>query len=150
MKEYKNKKSFELAFKKFVSNFDETKLWFNYKKDEVEICFVEDGKLKKFPMYKNDYYIHLDGWRFIEYLNTGKFPLKMYVMVYAENDINPRDINRVFEFEHIETNIISFDMFHYNNKIVNDFLEQYRLKYPDCGLKHLPKPETSPYCNSAF
>lgn len=158
MKDYKTKTAFESAFKKFVTNFDETKIWFVHPSksyNESQICFVEDGKLKKFPVYKSEYYIQLDGWRFIEFLETGKFPKTSYVMVYADSDINPADIGKVFEFEFIdqrppESKRTEFQMFHYCNLNVNKFLEDYRIKYPNCGLKHLPKPGTSSYPNSEF
>jgi hypothetical protein len=151
MKHYRTKNAFEAAFKKFVHNFDETKMLFTYSKNEVLICFVEDGKLKKFPMYKNEYYIHLNGWRFIEFLETGKFPLQSYVMVYDDKDINPEDIGKVFEFEYVnDGKWEGFEMFNYSNVNTQKFLAEYRVKYPACGMKNLPKPGTSPYKNTDF
>lgn len=149
MKDYRTKLAFESAFKKFVHNFDETKIWFTYGSGKVNICFVEDGKLQQFPMYKSEYYIQLDGWRFIEFLETGKFPTQHYVMVYSDEDINPEDIGKVFEFDYIHDPTRP-DMFHYDNKNVNDFLKAYRVQYPSCGLKHLPKPGTSSFKNAEF
>lgn len=148
MKVYRTKSAFESAFKKFVNNFDETKIWFTYDSNKVNICFVEDGRLQQFPMYKSEYYIQLDGWRFIEFLETGKFPKQHYVMLYSDDDINHEDIGKVFEFYYIRDK--NTDMFHYNNKNVNDFLNKYRVQYPDCGLKQLPKPGTSTFKNTEF
>lgn len=155
MKDYRTKTAFEKAFIKFVYNFDETKIWFKHPSRSYEkskICFVEDGKLKEFKMYKNEYYIELDGWRFIEFLETGKFPKQSYVMVYDDNSIDTNDIGRVFEFEFEldEKRKNEFEMFGYNNKNTLKFLEEYRINFPACGMKNLPKPGTSNFKNSEF
>lgn len=151
MKNYRTKPSFEKAFKTFVTNFDETKIWFTYKSHQAIVCFVEDGKLKKFPMYKGEYYIHLHGWRFIEFLETGKFPLQSYAMVHSDDVINPEDIGKVYEFEFKpDGKHNGFEMFNYSNLNSTNFLSEYRKKYPHCGMKYLPKPGTSPYNNKDF
>lgn len=151
MKDYRTKLQFEKEFKKFVHNFDETKIWFVHPSrfsESSHICFVEKGQLKKFPMYKHEYSIQLDGWRFIEFLETGTFPMQQYVMVYSDSVINPDDIGKVYEFEYEVDEKIGykdFRMFHYTNKNVNSFFCEYRKKYSKCGIKHLPKPNTSKY-----
>lgn len=154
MKDYRTKSAFEKAFRTFVHNFDETKIWFIHRSkshEKSEICFVEDGKLKKFPMYKSEYNIQLDGWRFIEFLETGEFPLQHYVMVYDDKDINPEDIGKVFEFEYDNNGKCDgFKMFHYTNTNTSEFLNNYRVRYPRCGMKHLPKPGTSTFKNTDF
>jgi hypothetical protein len=141
MKDYRSKPAFEKAFKTFVTNFDETKIWFTYTREIVDICFVENGKLKKFRMWwKSEHYIQLDGWRFIEFLETGKFPTQSYVMVYDDESINPEDIGKVFEFDG-DTD----DEYKQSNGIkkATKFLAEYRKNYPNCGMKFLPKPMTT-------
>ena len=151
MKDYRTKSAFEKAFKTFVNNFDETKIWFTYINNHPCVCFVEDGKLKKFPMYKSEYYIQLDGWRFIEFLKTGKFPVQSYVMVYDDESINPEDIGKVFEFASIDGDLDIDEYKHSNGrKNATKFLAEYRKKYPNCGMKFLPKPGTSTYKNNEF
>jgi hypothetical protein len=135
-----NKVGFEKAFKKAVTNFDETKIFFSHKSKMYEpsmIEFVLDGKLKKLPMYKTQYNIEIWKNYFIEFLNTGKFDYNAYWKLYENNSINPEDINKIYKFPLCNTRGNEF--YEHSNE-VSEFLSNYRKKYKNCGIKQVPKP----------
>lgn len=141
--DYKRKKSFENAFKKAVINFDETKIWFEHPSRmylESKICFVLDRKLVKFPMYKSDYHINKWKYHFINYLETGKFDKNAYWELYPNEHIAKEDIGKIFKFPLTEK---SHNKFYEHSKELNDFLYEYRKKYPKCGIQLTDKDWTS-------
>ncbi len=138
MSEIRTKTSFEKRFRAAVKNFDETKIWFIHPSKsygESKICFVQDGKLIKFPMYKSQYYIDLYAWNFEEYIKTGTFPMTTFWILYDNDNISPSDIGKVFEFDlrDLTSNVYTIGK--------NEFLSEYRIFYPACGIKQIPKPK---------
>ena len=137
MRDIKTKKSFEKRFKETVKGFDETKIWFEHPSNfcsESKICFVQNGKLVKFPIYKSQYYIDLYAWNFEIYLQSGEFPLTTFWVLYDDKNICPSDIGKVFGFDlkDLKSNVYTIGK--------NEFLSEYRLLYPACGIKQIPKP----------
>jgi hypothetical protein len=129
---------FEKAFKKAVTNFDETKIWFVYKNGEVEVCFVWNGKLNKVPMYKEQYAI--DIWKnyFIEFLETGEFDYNSYWILYEDNEIAKEDIGKIYKFRLHKEDGNDFEI---HSDEMSNFLDNYRKKYKACGIKQVPKPD---------
>lgn len=138
--EYSQKRSFEKAFKIAVTNFDETKIWFEHKSKSYQgsnICFVLEGKLKKLFIYRTSH--HIDIWKnyFIEFLNTGNFDYNGYWKLYDNHLINSNDIDKIFKFPLCEN---LGHQFYPNSKEMNLFLSAYRINYKGCGIKQVGKP----------
>ena len=135
-----NKRGFETYFKKVVHNFDETKIWFEHARKMYEptmVCFVVDGRLRKLEVYKDKHSI--DEWapHLVEFLATGKFDNNAYWQLYSDKDIDPADIGKVYAFPMKERRKYEF---YPNSKELFNFLAEYREKWPNCGIKQVPKP----------
>ncbi len=140
MSNFRTKKSFEKAFKLAVTNFNETKIWFEHPSrshSESKVCFVLDGKLAKLPMYKAQYYIDIWKNHFIEFLKTGKFDYNGYWMLYEDKDIAKSDIGKVFKFP--LCNDLGNQFYEHSDE-QGEWLDKYRKKYPNCGIKQVTKP----------
>jgi len=141
MEQYKNygKIAFEKAFIKSIPNFDETKIFFNHKKDKTELHFIWNKKLHKFPIYRDSY--HLDLWKnhFIDFLNTGEFDYNGYWKIYTGEDPNiDIEIGEVLKFK-LCNNLGNYFYEHSNELSI--YLENYRKTVDkDCGIKLVPKP----------
>jgi len=137
-KDYRTRASFEKAFKKAVPNFDETKLHFEHKVgigSESKVCFVLDGKLRKFPMYKSSYYINLWKNHFIDFLNTGKFDMNFYVILYKNGKKSIDGIVYKFPFAKFHGN----EFYNHSDESM-EFLNKVRETTGDCGMETVPKP----------
>lgn len=137
MKDYRTQGSFWKAFQKAVPNFDETKLWLEKKSRNLFICFVDGGKLKRCEVHKADYYIDLWKQHFIEFLDTGSFDWSSYHIVYEKSNINPADVGRVWRFPLITR--FGSDTYAITDESMQ-FLDEYRQRYKNCGMKHIGKP----------
>lgn len=134
--QFRTKVSFEKGFREAVHNFDETKIWFTYHRNNPCVCFVLDGKLKKFPMYMSRHSLELYKNHFISFLHTGFFDYNAYWQLYETKDINANDVGKTYIFPMHES---SYNQFDAHSKEMSDFLTQYRIKYPNCGIKQVPK-----------
>jgi HTH-type transcriptional repressor of NAD biosynthesis genes len=136
-KDYRTKKSFEKAFIKAVPNFDETKIHFIHPSsmhDQSKVCFVVDGKLKKFPMYKSSYYVEMWKNHFIEFLNTGKFDMNFYVSIHNGKRSMDGKIHK-FPFVTFYGN-----EFYDHSDASFALLDHIRKTKGDCGMKTVAKP----------
>ena len=137
---FKRKASFENAFKKDVTNFDETRIWFEHKSrmnDESNVCFITDGKLQRLPMYKSQY--EIDKWKqhFIEFLDTGIFEMQAYWQVYG--DEVPNEVKeKIWKFPLTKS---YGNYFHEHSEEFSNWLTEIKKDNPwDCGVRQITKP----------
>jgi hypothetical protein len=141
-----NKNGFETAFKKAVTNFDETRVWFIHKSKSYapsQVCFVWKNKLCKVNMHKAQYDINLWKNHFIEFLETGEFDYNAYWMIYKEEN---EPIGDVLKFP-----LCKFydDEFFTHSPEMNCYLEKYREEVDDSvGIMQVQKPLTKFLTNS--
>jgi hypothetical protein len=135
-----NKNGFESYFKKVITNFDETKIWFEHKLHEKSnICFVLNGKLVKLSLYKNKDSIDLWKNYFIEFLETGNFDMNGYYRLY---NTDSKGQNKFYI-----SDILTFPLGDDHDKVFGtyskksfDYLNQYRKEHGDCGMEQVEKP----------
>lgn len=144
MSDFRTKTSFEKAFRKAVTNFDETKIWFEHPSksyNQSKVCFVLDGKLRKFPMYKSQF--ELDHWanHFIDFLNTGNFDYNGYWRIYGDFG----EIGEVLKFPLCDQ---LGNYFYEHSDEMSNYLDDYRKKYGDCGIRLVSKPLNNENSNS--
>jgi len=135
-----NKSGFEKAFKKAVTNFDETKIFFKHKSkmyEPTKILFVLDGKLKELEIYKRQYFIEIYKNYFIEFIETGKFDYNAYWVLYEDDMIAKEDIGKIYKFPMCKS---KWNDFYEHSEEMSNFLSNYRKKYKNCGIKQVPKP----------
>jgi len=135
-----NKAGFEKAFKKAVTNFDETKIFFEHKSKMYlpsKILFIVDGKLNKLSMYKSQFHIEIWKNHFIEFLNTGTFDYNAYWTLYPDNLISKEDVGKIYKFPLCNENGNKFNV---HSKELGNFIDNYRKKYKNCGIKEVCKP----------
>lgn len=138
-KDYPRKASFEKAFREYVPNFDECKMWFIYTNGKVELRWAENGKLQKFSMYKSEF--EIDRWcqHFIEFFETGKFEYAAYWKLTSPKNLpSHMSLDDVHRFPMHES---SYDKFCVHSKEMNRFLTHYRHQYGDCGITVVRKPK---------
>ena len=137
MADFRTKKSFEKAFRTAVTNFDETKIWFEHPSKshhESKVCFVLDGKLKKFKMYKSQYELDIWAKHFIEFIATGKFDYNGYWKVYNGS----RLIGETLQFP--LCNKLGNEFYEHSDE-VGEYITKYREETnKDVGIRLVSKP----------
>lgn len=131
-------RSFENAFKKAVTNFDEKKIWFEKTKKygkHLVVCFVFDNQLHRIPMYQSQY--EIDEWanHFIDFLNTGIFDMHFYTRIYKDNN------NFIGEIQKFAFGKSGKNLFYDHTQESFAFLEKYRKTVDkSVGMRKVAKP----------